>query len=300
MDPLVLALVLGAATLHVTWNVLLKTSGDPLRGATVATAAGALLLVPGATIAWFAVGQPPIPPEAFGLWVISGVLEAVYFAFLAAAYRRGDLSIVYPLARGTATLLAIGAGIVVLGERLEPMGYVGLVILLAGFLWLQRPWQILRSVIRGHKVEGGVLFAIATGVLVSTYSAVDRVGVRLVEPWIYAAILQFVAAITLVGWTTFRWRYSHRRGIESIFARLAGDKRSALGGAIAVVQYLLILIAFRLAPLSVVAPLRESAIVLASGWGAFRMREAASQREGLARVAAATLIVIGALVIASS
>ena len=300
MDPLVLALVLGAATLHVTWNVLLKTSGDPLRGATVATAAGAVLLVPGATIGWFAVGQPEIPSEALGLGIVSGVLEAVYFALLAAAYRRGDLSIVYPLARGTATLLAVGAGILILGERLTPTGYAGLATLLVGFLWLQRPWRILRAVIRGHAVEGGVLFAIATGVLVSTYSAVDRVGVRLVEPWIYAAILQFVAAISLVGWTTFRWRYSHKRGIESIFARLAGDKRSALGGLIAVAQYLLILVAFRIAPLSVVAPLRESAIVLASGWGAFRMREAASQREGLARVAAATLIVVGALVIASS
>ncbi|MEK6719931.1 MAG: hypothetical protein AABZ33_04575 [Chloroflexota bacterium] len=266
----------------------------------MATAAGAILLVPGATIAWLLVDRPPIPPEALGLGIVSGVLEAVYFAFLAAAYRRGDLSIVYPLARGTATLLAVGAGILILGERLSPLGYAGLGTLLVGFLWLQRPWQIVRAVMRGHAVEGGVLFAIATGVLVATYSAVDRVGVRLVEPWIYAAILQFFAAITLVGWTTFRWRYSHRRGIESIFARLAGDKRSALGGAIAVVQYLLILVAFRLAPLSVVAPLRESAIVLASGWGAFRMREAASQRDGLARVAAATLIVIGAVVIAAS
>ncbi len=300
MDPIVLALVLGAATLHVTWNVVIKTSGDPLRSATVATAAGAILLVPAAIVGWWLIGRPEIPPEALGLGIVSGVLEAIYFALLAAAYRRGDLSIVYPLARGTATILAIGAGIVVLGERLTPGGYAGIVLLLAGFFWLQRPWRVIRAAMRGHALEGGVLFALATGVVVSVYSAVDRVGVRLVEPWLYMAILQLVAAVCLVGWTTFRWRRSHTRGIESIAARLVGDRRSALGGIVAVVQYTLILAAFRLAPLAVVAPLRESAIVLASGWGAFRLREAASQREGLSRVAAATLIVVGAGVIALS
>ncbi len=66
-----------------------------------------------------------------------------YFILLSAAYRRGDLSVVYPIARGTAPLLAVAIGVVVLGERLGVAGSIGVVALLAGFLLLQRPWRAI-------------------------------------------------------------------------------------------------------------------------------------------------------------
>ncbi len=91
MDPFAFALVAGAAVLHVTWNVLLKTADDPLRAAAVGTATAAAVLCPTALKAWFLVGRPAIPTQTLALAFVSGPLEAVYFVFLSAADRRGDL-----------------------------------------------------------------------------------------------------------------------------------------------------------------------------------------------------------------
>ena len=76
MDPLVFALIAGAAILHVAWNVLLKTAGDPLRAAAIGLTSGAAIIVPGALIGWFLIGRPHIPGEAFLVGTVSGVLEA--------------------------------------------------------------------------------------------------------------------------------------------------------------------------------------------------------------------------------
>jgi len=153
VDPLVYGLIAVAAVLHVTWNVLVKTSGDPLRAAAVGMTVGAVVLAPLAVVGWFAIGMPAIPPEAIALGIASGIFEAIYVVVLSAAYRAGDLSIVYPLARGTATLLAVAIGIGILGERLGPVGLTGVVLLLLGFFWLQRPWRVLMRAARGRGID---------------------------------------------------------------------------------------------------------------------------------------------------
>src|SRR3954462_1303995 len=130
MDPLVFALVAGAAVLHVTWNVLLKTAGEPLLAAAVGLTTGAAIVCPVAFAVWLADGRPDIPTQTLVLSVVSGVLQAAYFTFLASAYRRGDLSIVYPIARGSAPLLAVAIGVGVLRERLGPVGALGVAALL--------------------------------------------------------------------------------------------------------------------------------------------------------------------------
>ncbi|MBA2756132.1 MAG: hypothetical protein H0U37_01635, partial [Chloroflexi bacterium] len=107
MDPFVIGLVALSAVLHVAWNVRLKTAGDPLRAATVGMLAASAAIVPVGIGAWLVAGRPNLPGEGIALGVVSGVVEAGYFILLAAAYRRGDLSVVYPIARGTAPLLAV-------------------------------------------------------------------------------------------------------------------------------------------------------------------------------------------------
>src|SRR5436190_1277017 len=102
MDPAALAFIAVAAVLHAGWNILLKTAGDPLRTATVGMVAVSLVLVPAALLGWWLLDRPALPPAVWAIGVVSGVLEAAYFVTLTAAYRRGDLSVVYPLARGTA------------------------------------------------------------------------------------------------------------------------------------------------------------------------------------------------------
>jgi drug/metabolite transporter (DMT)-like permease len=294
VDPLVFGLIAGAAVLHVAWNVLLKTAGDPLRAAAVGMTAAAAVIVPGATIGWFLIGQPPIPPEAFVLGAASGVLEAAYFGFLAAAYRRGDLSIVYPIARGTAPLLAVAVGIFVLGERLGPAGIAGVAALLVGLLALQRPWRFLRPSGRAAR-DPAIGFALATGVMIASYSAVDRVGSRVVEPWLYAGIIWAFCMVFLWAWVALSGRLAEPREIA---APPLNVPRAAIGGLITLAAYLLILAAFSVAPLTAVAPLRESAIVLASGWGTLRLGEGGDRGEAVRRIGASALVVLGAILLA--
>jgi drug/metabolite transporter (DMT)-like permease len=345
MPPGVLALLVGAAIMHAGWNILLKTSEDPLRTAGRAMVVGAVVLVPAGLVGWLVVGRPAVPTEAWALALASGIAEAVYFALLSGAYARGDLSLVYPIARGTAPVLSVVVGILFLGERLGPLGAIGVALLLAGILSLQRPWAILRgSAAMPRQVREAVWLAVATGVSITCYSAVDRVGVRLIAPWLYAALIWTFTAVLLMGGIALVDRRRRRdaglalgsaaavigteavAAVESIGpvdavdavdaprgrpavavavaarpappAQAAGWLRAAIGGLVTVGAYLLVLIAYVFAPLAVVAPVRESAIVLVSGWGSFRLGEAETRRVALTRLGAAVVIVVGAFLLA--
>jgi uncharacterized membrane protein len=288
VDPFVIALVLVSAGLHVAWNVRLKTAGDPLRVATIGMLAASVGIVPVGIVAWWLDGQPPLPVEGVALGILSGVVEAVYFVLLSAAYRRGDLSVVYPIARGTAPLLAVVIGVGVFGERLGIAGSVGVALLLVGFLVLQQPWRA----VRGHGLDPSVAFAFATGISIATYTAIDRAGARLIDPLTYAAILWITASIALVLWVRFVVRMPiFVGGREQI-------RYAAIGGWLTLAAYLLILWALSLAPLSGVAPLRESAAVFAAAWGSVRLGEAADRGDIVRRVGASVLIVAGALLLA--
>ena len=310
MPTLAIALVLVAAVLHAGWNVLLKTSGDTLGTAVRLQAVGTAILLPIGIVAWLANGMPAISAAAFWLAIGSGVLEAAYFVLLASAYRRGPLSLVYPLARGSAPLLAVVVGIAVLGEALSPFAFLGVGCLLVGILLVARPWRALRAT--GAAERGAVGFALATGASIAAYSAVDRLGVRETEPWIYGSILAVAATI----FTTTAVVGGRRLGLlapapdrvvptlgdagelPATGARFGGLARDALAGVLSLGAYLLILFAYAIAPLATVAPLRESGIVLAAAWGSLRLKEAADSREATRRIGAAALVVVGAVLLA--
>ncbi len=289
MDPFVIALVAVSAVLHVAWNVRLKTSGDPLRAATVGMLAATVGIVPAGVIAWWLAGAAPLPLDGVALGVVSGTVEAGYFILLSAAYRRGDLSVVYPIARGTAPLLAVAIGIGILGERLGVAGWIGVMLLLLGFLLLQQPWRALQ----GHRgFDPSIAFALATGVTIATYSAIDRVGTRVIDPIPYAAILWLTTSVVLVLWVRLV-------AGGDIFAGGHDEvRRSAVGGWLTLGAYLLILFALSVAPLSGVAPLRESATVFAAAWGSVKLGEAVSRRDSGRRIGASVAIVAGALLLA--
>ncbi|MEA2608432.1 MAG: hypothetical protein QOJ75_675 [Chloroflexota bacterium] len=300
MSPFIVGLVAFAAVLHVAWNIRLKTAGDPLRAATIGMLAAAVGIVPAGIVVWWLGGRVAVPADGIALGVASGVVEAAYFIFLAAAYRRGDLSVVYPLARGTAPLLAVIVGVGLLGERLGVAGSVGVVALLAGFLWLQRPWRAIALARSGGRageprraaVNTAVLFALATGVMIATYTTIDRLGTRLIAPVPYAAILWATCSVVLVGWVAFV------AGGDLLRHGPDDARRAAFGGWLTLVAYLCILGALSVAPLSGVAPLRESATVVAAAWGSVRMGEAADRAEVGRRIGASALIVAGALLLA--
>ena len=293
MDSLALALVLVSAVMHASWNILLKTAGDPLRTATAGMIAASLVIVPGSAAVWWLLGRPPVPPEGIAVGFVSGLAEIAYFVFLAAAYRRGDLSVVYPLARGTAPLLIVLIGVVVLGERLVPMAAAGVALLLAGLLTVQRPWRLLRG--RHAAERGAAMFALLTALMIATYTSIDRVGSQLVPPWLYAAILWMVGAIGLAGIGWLRPRIA-----GGAFAPTAplDLRRAVVTGMLTLGGYLLVLFALSRAEVAIVGPLRESAVVITAAWGVLVLREAAARREIGLRLAGSGLVLAGAAMLA--
>jgi drug/metabolite transporter (DMT)-like permease len=315
VEPLVFGLVAASSLFHVAWNGLLKTTGDPLRTATVGLAVAALVIGPAAAAAWWSAGATPIPAAAVGLAVLSGALETLYLVLLVNAYRRADLSVVYPVARGSATLFAVIAGTVVLGERLGALGWLGVGALVMGLLWLRPPWPAIRAVVAARRRAIGVDapigprkpdetrtavgLALATGLVIATYSAVDRVGVRLVDPWLYAGLL-WASMATLLVLLLALGRRSRR--LAAVISRPGAPRvepgRAAVGGLLILAAYLMVLVALSLAPLTAVAPLRESAVALATAFGAIRLRETAGRRATAGRLGAAVVIVAGAMFLA--
>jgi drug/metabolite transporter (DMT)-like permease len=264
MIPLAIGLALAAAVLHGTWNVLVKVSGDPMGTLRRATVYAALATTPIVLVTWLIAGRPGLTPSAAGLAGVSAALELIYVWLLSAAYKRGELSVVYPIARGSAPLLAVVAGLGVLGERLAPAQLAGVVLLLLGILAVTLPQTSGRATVP----------ALLTGVSIAAYSAVDRVGVRLSTPWLYGWLLIVLLAGGLV---ISRWvgtKLAARRGEGATAEPQPVTRRqAALVGVFMWGGYLLVLAALNIAPLSVVAPVRETAIVAVAVWGVWKMHE---------------------------
>ena len=296
MDPVALGFIALAALLHVAWNILLKTAGDPLRTATLGMIAASVVLVPAVAVGWVVLGQPGIPAAGVAIGVVSGLAEVAYFVFLAAAYRRGDLSIVSPLARGTAPLLIVVAGVVLLGERLSPGAAAGLALLLLGLLTVQRPWRFLRAANAGHRGAAG--FALLTGLMIATYTSLDRVGSQQMPPWTYAAILWVVGA-TGLGLIDLA-RPHVARGAVAPVAGSVDLPRAIAGGMLTLAAYILVLFALSRAEVSIVGPLRESAVLITALYGVVRLREAVTRREVGLRLSGSALVLLGAAVLAAA
>jgi len=302
VPSLAILLVLVAAVLHAGWNVLLKTSGDTLTTAVRLQAIGTAVLVPIAIVAWLWNDRPAVSATAIVLALVSAALEAAYFVFLASAYRRGALSLVYPVARGSAPLLSVAVGIGVLGEQLAPLALLGVGCLLAGILLVAQPWRALHATDPRHRSAIG--FALLTGASIAAYSTVDRLGVREAPPWLYGAILavgsSVLTASVVFGGRRMGWLAA--APVQSPEAlrppRVAALGRDAVAGVLSLTAYLLVLFAYSIAPLATVAPLREAGIVLAAVWGTLRLKEAATGREAGTRIAAAALVVVGAAMLA--
>ena len=304
MPPGVFVLVLFVAVLHVLWNTLLKTSGDTLRTAARAMVVGVGVFAPVIVVAWLLTGRPGLSNETLVLAFVSGILEAAYFICLAAAYQRGDLSVVYPIARGTAPILSVTLGVVVLGERLKPLGVVGVAALLVGILLVQRPWRAV-ALLRGRRARraagvpstgpGAAEYALLTGVMIAAYSAVDRAAVQTAPPWLYAGAAFPVCAVALVLWVRL---VADRRARGTVRTTSPAPwLRAGAAGTISLGAYGLILLAYTLAPLTAVAPLRESSVVIASAWGAIQMREAVGTADRIRRIGGACLVLVGAVLL---
>jgi drug/metabolite transporter (DMT)-like permease len=252
--------------LHGTWNVLAKVSADPMQTFQRGTLAAVLLATPAVAVAWVWTGRPGLAPAAAGWCALSGVFEVTYLWLLAAAYRRGELSAVYPIARGSAPLLAVIAGLGLLNERLSALQLVGVGLLLLGIL----------AVTLSQATGRATVPALLTGVAIATYTAIDRVGVRLTTPWLYGWLLIVLMAIGIAvsKWVAARLTTGRRLAQQESVASAPMDRTQAIViGIFMWSGYLLVLWALSIAPLSVVAPVRETSVVGVAVWGVWRLRE---------------------------
>src|ERR1700687_252050 len=268
----VLPLVLLAAVFHASWSALLKASENPLSLATRAVTWGPAVSLPPVAVAWIVAGRPGLPLAGWLLALASAFLELIYFITLSTAYQRGELSVVYPIARGTAPLLAVLVGLLLFGERLHLSEGLRVLALLAGIWAVRRP-----------ATAGSALWpALLTGVMIAAYTSLDRIGVRLGSPWIYGWLLWLFGAIFLIVYTRVRKVPGSRPTDE--------PQLSVTVGVLMTAAYFMILFALSVAPLAIIAPLRESAIVLVTAWGIWRLGE---RRGAWIRVAGALAIVAG-------
>lgn len=236
MSGAALALVLAAAVLHASWNRVLHGADDRLAAAAVGAVVGAVLLMP-ATIA-----APPV--RAWPSVLASGAAEAAYFAFLAAAYRRGELSITYPVARGIAPFLITLGGAVVLGQSLTAARVGGSLALGMGLAVISQA-----GLARGR--GKALIFAALTGITIAVYSVIDAGAVRSVNAVGYLGGVTVVQAVILLAAVGVNW------------GRLRARAAAGAGiGAGSVTAYLLVLLAYQRAPASPVATLRELSILL--------------------------------------
>lgn len=289
MTGTALGLVLAAALLHATWNLVLKRSARKLTVSWLGLLPGALLASPGLLLL---PGGPAISRAGWACILATGLLHALYFLFLSEAYERGDLSLVYPLARGSGPLLVALLAPLLLGEGLAPGGAAGIGLVVLGVFGVAgRPEPTgpgeSRLLAQWHAPH--VAMALLTGLTIAGYSLVDKVGVGLVHPLLYQFLMFGIAFAVLGPYVLWRQRPS--------LASLQAEWRTvALVGVFSFVAYLLVLFALRLAKVAYVVAAREVSIVFGAALGAVFLGE----RQGGRRLVAAASIAAGTILIGLS
>ncbi|MBO6521695.1 MAG: EamA family transporter [Rhodospirillales bacterium] len=276
LDPFLIAIVLVAALTHASWNALVKFSGDRLLMATCVQGMGTLL---GSVLVWFV----PLPtPEAWPFIIASVVIHTTYHLTLINAYRVGDLSFVYPLARGAAPLMiAVGAAIWA-SEFPNGVAMFGIALVSIGIMSMGFE-KALRH--RGNILP--FLLALLVGLHIAAYSVVDGIGIRNGDAFSYIVWLH-----ALEGLPFYLWIMAFRRGDFVEFVAV-NWKPAAMAGVLAKLAYGLVLYAFVEGALASVTALRETSVLFAAVIGALFLGE----RFGWQRWLAAVLIVSGVIVI---
>tara|TARA_B100001245_G_scaffold234224_1_gene219367 strand:+ start:82 stop:957 length:876 start_codon:yes stop_codon:yes gene_type:complete len=290
MTALSLVLVLLSAVAHASWNLMLKRAGDPEVFAWVMLVVGSILLAPvGLALLWYNSMDFP------GLWFLlaSVVLHVFYFILLARGYATGDLSIVYPVARGMGPMLVPVLAVILLGEIIETMAIVGIAAIVGGIYtisWWGNFHQVLRSPLLFLR-SAGMRYAVLTGLTIAVYSIVDKEGVGHIQPLLYIYFM-FIGTVALLAPYILA-----NKGMETVKAEWrANAVPITVSGLLAFAAYGLVLTAFSLSRVSYVAPAREVGIVIGVLMGIFLLKEPF----GRGRLLGSGLIVGGLVLIAFS
>jgi drug/metabolite transporter (DMT)-like permease len=281
VSPFAFALLFVAAVLHATWNLVLRQASDRL-----AFTWWALVTVSPLAIPVLLAG-----PSLRGAWpfvLASAALEAGYFATLAVAYGRGDFSLVYPIARGTAPLLLTAGAIVFLHERPGALGLSGLAVLAAGLVVVGWGGRAGRTG-GGAAKSSGISWAFAVAFFIALYSLVDGTAVKRFPSAPYT-ILVFALTSLLAAGPLF-----YLRGARAVLAEGRRSwRRIPLVASFSLLSYMLVLRAYSIAPVAYAGAVREVSVVLAAlaGWRLL------GEGFGLSRLLGALLVFAGIVLIA--
>ena len=285
MTLFALALVLTAALVHATWNLLAKRAGDGGPAFVWLFNSLSLLLYAPLAVAVVVFEGTHLGPIELLFMLGSGVLHLGYFLLLQRGYGVGDLSLVYPLARGTGPLIATAAAVVLFGERPTLLALSGIVLITVGvFLLAGQP-----GAMKGPALNLGVAYGLLTGASIAAYTLWDKhaVSALLIPPLLqtWSATLVSVALLTPLA--------LRRRG--KVVAVWREYRFEVLGVALLTpLSYILVLAALVSSPVSYVAPIREISILIGAAMGARLLAEGHTSR----RLLAAGAMVMGVIAVA--
>lgn len=283
---LVVALVAGAAIAHAAWNITVKKTGASGPGFIWAG-----VVVAAIVFAPWGISSLVSSGTELAAWLplsaVSGVLQVVYFLVLQRGYRLGDVSVVYPLARGTGPLLSVILAILILGERPTWAALLGALVVVVGVVVI----GLAGGLTHARNNHAGILYGLLVGVIIATYTLWDAaaVTVHALPPVGFYWGSVIVQLVLLVVPTIRRWdetvTFARRHWVAVI-----------LFGVLGPLAYILILFAIQLAPVSIIAPAREVSVVLVglAGWLMFR------EPHPVQRLAGSVVVLVGVGLLALS
>jgi uncharacterized membrane protein len=288
MTAAAVALVLAAAVIHATWNLLSKRTGG---GSAFVWLAGSISAVVYAPVAAAAVvlQHPHFGPLEITFIIGTALLHVAYFIALLRGYRAGDLSLVYPLARGTGPALATIGAIAFFGERPTIVALIGAALVVAGILVMAGGANIIRFRRASEAVRRAIGYALLTGLTIAMYTLWDKhaVSVLLIPPLIFdwfsnVGRVAFLTPFALRRWEDVRRHWSEHR-LETFGVAILSP-----------LSYILVLTALVFTPVSYVAPAREVSILIGTGMGTRFLAEGDARR----RMIAAAALVAGVIALA--
>jgi len=284
VTALALALILAAAFIHASWNYFLKRSGGGTVFVWLFATLSALIYAP---LAALVIGwqRPDFGSVHYGLMFASAALHTAYYLLLDRGYRSGDLSVVYPLARGTGPLITIVCAVLLLQERPTPIAVTGALLIGGGAVALTGDPRKLRQSGNLHAVG----FALLTGCMIASYTLVDKVAVA---AWLIPPLVQDWAAnlgrVLLMTPLALRLRSD----IGPTWRR--AKKEIVAVALLCPLSYILVLTAMVFTPVSYVETAREDSILVA----AFMGTQLLAERDAARRLAAAAAMVAGIVCLA--
>ena len=285
------ALILLAGVIHASWNIAAKKANGDARFAFQSGVFMALVWAPvGITLGWSVV--PTWGMKEWGFIALSGVLHVFYYVILLRGYRKSDLTVVYPLARGSGPLLSSLVAILFLGEKISLVGVAGIFgVVLGVFLVAGGPRLFHRKhdPIQRERVQKGIRYGVLTGAFIAAYTVTDSYAVKFLamSPILLDYMSNFVRLALLLP-AALQDRVTTARMWREQW------KYALLVAAISPVSYVLVLYAVQQAPISHVAPAREVSMLFAALIGGHLLREG----DRLLRLLGALFIAAGVVALA--